>query len=1027
MFLSEIAVRRPVFTAMVILALITFGFIGYSQLSIDLMPDVEFPFVTVQVVYPGASPETVEGEITEILEDEISTIEGIKTLQSWSAENVGIIFVEFELEYEIDQVVQDVRDKVSGSLQYLPEDIESPIVEKFDTGSMPILSYVVSADMPPADLAKFIDDRIKTPLQGVGGVGRVSILGAREREVKVWLNLDKMKSLGVGVDEVAYALQSKNVDIPGGRIETGRSEYTVKTKGELGSVEEFREIVIRYADGRPILLKNVARVDDSIEDRRTLARLNGKPAVGITITQQSGANTVDVADGCYEAVDEIRELLPEGVDVVLIVDSSTFIRDAISDLLQQIFLGGFIATMIVLVFLRNLRTTIIAAAAIPTSIIGTFAFMNAMGFTLNMVSLMALALSVGMLIDDAIVVIENVYRHIEMGKGPFKAALEATREVGLAVLATSMTIFAVFIPIAFMKGLIGRFFLQFGLSVVFAAAISLFTAFTLIPMLSSRFVVPSRNTGRIFNIFENFFKRLESSYSRALDWSLRHRGLVLVLAIGAFIGAMMLSPLIGAEFQPPYDDGKIGVSLEIEEGSSIAVMEEYVEKVEKIISEYPEVVNIFSTVGGGSTEDVNNASIFVGLTTRFERERDQFELIALIRDDLQGIPGLKTVVAGYDAGPGGGGQEIQYILTSPDIEQLQRIADAVTLKMTENPGLVDINTDFISGKPEVRVHIDRDKAEDLGIDIMNIASTINQLVSGETTITKYKEAGDQFDVKMRLTSEYRDTPNDILRLMVRAGDGSLVDLYSLARVETATGPSRINHFAKQREITILANMDGIPLGTGMEFVEEITNENMEPGVTTKWGGMGDIMVESFGYLFFALFLGIILIYMILAAQFENFIHPFVIMFSLPLAMIGAFPMLLMKGDTINMMSFIGIITLMGLVTKNAILLVDFTNQERARGTSTDAALKIAGPVRLRPILMTALSTMGGLIPAFLAMGSGGEFRSPMASAVVGGLITSTFLTLLVVPVVYSLVDGWLGWIFRKLGRERPSGGKQVEV
>jgi len=1023
MFLSEIAVRRPVLTAMVILALITFGIIGYNELSIDLMPEVDFPFVTVQVVYPGASPETIEGEVTDILEDEVSTLEGIKSLQSWSAENVSMIFIEFELEYEINQVVQDVRDKVSGSLQFLPEDIESPLVEKFDIGSFPIMSYVVSADMPPADLAKFIEDNIKTPLQGVGGVGRITVLGARDREIKVWLDLDRMKSLGIGVDEVAYALKSKNVDIPGGRIETGRQEYTVKTKGELNSVEQFRNIVIRYANGRPVTLNDVARVEDGIEDRRTIARLNGKPAVGLTITQQSGANTVEVADGCEEEVAKIRELLPEGIEIVKTVDMSTFIRDAISDLLQQIFLGGFIATLIVFVFLRNIRTTIIAAVAIPTSIIGTFTFMNMMGFTLNMVSLMALALSVGMLIDDAIVVIENVYRHIEMGKSTYNAVLDATREVGLAVLSTSMAIMAVFIPIAFMQGIIGKFFLQFGLTVVFAAAISLFTAFTLVPMLSSKFVVRTKNPGRIFNAFERFFTRIEKSYGGMLAWALRHKALVIVLAFGAFIGAMMLSPLIGAEFRPAFDNAKIGINIEVEEGSSIEITEEYIERVEEIVRTYPEVVNIFSTVGGGSLEEVNTASIFLGLTDRNERERDQFELIAEIRKDLQGIPGLKVVVAEYESGPGGEGQAIQYILTGNDIVQLQRISEGITLEMSKIPGLVDIDTDFVSGKPEVRVHIDRDKAEDLGIDVMNIASTINQMVSGEHAVTKFKESGEQYDVKIRLLSEYRDTPNDILRLMVRAGDGSLVDLASLAKVETATGPSRINHYSKQREITVLANMDGIPLGTGIQKVDEIAAGRMEPGVTAVWGGMADIMTESFGYLFFALFLGIILIYMILAAQFEHFIHPFVIMFSLPLAMIGAFPMLLAKGDTINIMSFIGIITLMGLVTKNAILLIDFTNQERGRGTPTEEALLIAGPIRLRPILMTALSTMGGLIPAFLAMGSGGEFRSPMASAVIGGLITSTFLTLLVVPVIYSLFDKWLGWFFRILGRERPSGGK----
>ncbi len=1023
MFLSEIAVKRPVLTTVVILAIIVFGFIGYSELPLEMFPKIDFPFVTVQVVYPGASPETVESEVTEILEDEISSIEGIKTLQSWSGENVCQVFIEFELEYDINVVLQDVRDKVSGALQRLPEDIESPVVAKFDTQSFPVMSYVVSADMPPAQLALFVDKYVKTPLQGVGGVGRVSVLGARDREIKVWLDLNKMKSLEVAVNDVAYALKAKNVDIPGGRIETGEREYTIKTKGELKSVEEFKNLVIRYADGRPVRLSDVALVEDTVEDRRSLARLNGKSAVGVTIYQQSGTNTVDLAKGITSEVEKMNEYFPKGVEMIKTVDMSVFIRDSISDLLQQIFLGGFIAVFIVFLFLRNLRTTIIAAVSIPTAIIGTFSLMNYMGFSLNMVSLMALALSVGMLIDDAIVVIENVYRHIEMGKPRVQAALEATKEVGLPVVATAMTIFAVFIPIAFMKGIIGRFFLQFGLSVVFATAISLFTALTLIPMLSSKYVYRSPSGGRLFHAMEHFYNGLEGGYRRMLVWSLRHKAVVLLVSFGLFIGAMMLSPLIGAEFQPKYDDSQIGVTLEAEQGSSILVTERYIEQVEEIIGRYPEVETLFSTVGSGSFEEVNKASIFVGLSDRTKRERSMFEIVDLIRDDLAGIPGIKTTVGQYDSGPGGGSQTVQYILTGNDIDQLQRIAEAITGEMSKTPGFVDIDTDFAAGKPEVRVNINREKAEDLGIDVMNIASTINQLISGQDAVTKFKEEGQQYDVKMRLIKEYRDTPNDILRLMVTNKDGDVFDLVSLAQIETATGPTQINHFGKQREITVLANTKGIPLGTGVAMVDEIAADKMEPGVTAEWGGMADIMTESFGYLFFALFLAIILIYMILSAQFEHFIHPLVIMFSLPLAMVGAFPMLLLKGQTINIMSFIGIITLMGLVTKNAILLVDFTNQERKRGTAVEDALLVAGPIRLRPILMTALSTMGGLIPAFIGFGSGAEFRAPMASAVIGGLFTSTFLTLLVIPVVYSLFDRITNWFYRKFGHSQAVDGE----
>ncbi len=1008
---------------MVLLALILFGFIGYNNLPIELMPEVDFPFITVQVVYPGASPETVETEVVKVLEDEISTLEGIKTLQSWSTENAGFVFIEFELEYNINDVVQDVRDKISGVMRQLPTDIEPPVVQKFNIAGQDVMAYVVTAEMPPGDMAKFIDDRIVTPLQGVGGVGSVNVYGMRDREIKVLLDLEKMKSLEVGVDEVAYALRSKNVDIPGGRIETGKREYTVITKGEIKNVDGFKDIVIRYADGRPIRIGDIAVVENGIEDKRSLARINGKDAIGIGVMQQSGTNVVDMADGVRAEIETIREGLPSGIEITEVLDNSIFIRDSISDMLQQIFLGGIIATFIVLLFLRNIRTTIIAALAIPTSIISTFFFMNLIGLSFNMITLMALALSVGMLIDDAIVVVENIYRHVEMGKGIVQATLEATREVGLAVLATSMTMFAVFIPIAVMKGLIGRFMFHFGITVAFAVAVSLFCAFTLVPMLSSQFIVRQRKPGVLARGLENAYGKLDHAYRHALVWALGHKALVLIVSGALFIGAMMLTPLIGTEFQPPFDQAKVSVAIETEEGTSIEVTEGYIEKVENIIlskENFPEVTSVYTY-----SSNVNEATIVVNLVDRTQRERSDQDIVSVIRDDLKDIPGMKTVVTAGDREAGANSQQLQLILTGPDIDQLQRIAEKMTIEMAKTPGLVDVDTDFKSGKPEVTVNIDREKADDLGIDILNIATAINMLVSGEDEITQFKESGDQINVKMRLVSKYRNTPNDILRLAARGSNGDLIDLIAFATVETATGPSQINHYAKQREITVLANMDGIPMGTGVQIMDGIAARELEPGVKTVWSGFADIMAESFYYLIFALILAIVLIYMVLASQFEHFIHPLVIMFSLPLAIIGAFPMLLLRHNTINIMSLIGIITLMGLVTKNAILLVDFTNQQKKLGKSTREALLIAGPIRLRPILMTALSTMGGLVPAFLVLGAGGEFRAPMASAVMGGMITSTFLTLLVIPVVYTLFDNLLLWFFRKIGRERPTGGSAV--
>jgi len=1022
MFLSEISIRRPVFTAMVIIALMVFGYISFKQSPVDLMPKVDFPFVSIRVIFPGASPEVVESEVTDKIEEAVSLLPGIKTIQSVSAENVALIYIEFEIQYNIDIVTQDVRDKVSGILGDLPKDVEIPVVEKLNFDAIPILGYIFSADMPAGDLARFVEDRVKTPLQQVGGVGSITLLGVRSREVRVWLDLEKMKSLSVSPMEVQYALQSKNVEIPGGRIESTSREYIVKTTGELKTVREFGEIVIRYSDGRPIKLKDIADVEDGLEDRRTLARYNGKPAVGFLVLKQSGTNTLQVAEDVKAEVARLNSELPTGMVIVETQDSSIFIRDSFDSIISHIFEGGLIATIIVFLFLRNFRSTLIAGIAIPTSIISTFIFMRAMDFTLNMISLLALGLSVGMLIDDAIVVLENVYRHTEKGEDAKTASFQATREIGLAVMATTFTIVAVFVPVAYMKGMIGKFFYQFGLTVSFAVLVSLFISFTLTPMLTSRFLGVHGHQGRFFTLLESGFLSIEAFYKRMLGWALRHKWLTVFIAIGAFLSSFVLLPLIGTEFQPAYDDAQFSVNLEAEQGTTIDVIEGYIVQAEDILKSYPEITTIFATVGSGSIQEVNRAGIYVKMVDRSKRKIGRDDFMAEIRKRFRDIPGLKVTVTEAESMESGmGGRPVQYILTGHDINQLQRVAESITTEMKATPGFVEVDTDFQSGKPEVRVNIDRQRAADLGIDILTIASTINALVSGEQAVTKFKEGGNEYDVKMRLKDEYRNQPEDLLRLMAMNGKGDFIDLISLASIETASGPSRINHYSREREITVQANLEGVPMGTAIKTVDQIAAGKLEPGVTAKWGGFADIMIESFQSLSFALFLAVLLIYMILASQYEHFIHPLVIMFALPLAVVGAFLGLLIAGHTLSIVSFIGIIMLMGLVTKNGILVVDFTNQLRRQGMSTHDALLTAGPIRLRPILMTTFSTIGGMIPIVLGLGSGAEFRAPMASAVIGGLTTSTLLTLIVVPVVYSLMDSMVKSLKRLFGRGSKTG------
>ncbi len=1020
MFLSEISIRRPVFTVMIIIALLVFGYISFKQSTIELFPKVDFPFVSIRGVYPGASPEVVESEVTEPIEEAISLLPGIKTMQSVSTENVSIVFVEFEMEIDIDVAIQDVRDKIAGIIGQMPAVVKAPVVEKLDLDAIPILGYIVSADMPPADLALFVKDQVKMPLQQIKGVGTVTVLGTREKEIRIWLDLEKMKALQVGAQEVIYALKAKNLEIPGGRIETGEREYIVKTKGKLKNVAEFGEIVIRYVDGRPIRIRDVAKVEDGLEDRRTLARFNGKSAVGLLILKQSGANTVKVADSIKAEVERLNKEMPRGIEIIETVDTSVFIRDSFEGVIEHIFEGGLIAVLIVFLFIRDFRSTIIAGAAIPTSIIATFIFIKVMGFSLNMLSLLALALSVGMLIDDAIVVLENIHRHVEKGVEPMKASFEATREIGLAVMACTFTIVAVFLPVAYMEGLVGRFFYQFGLTVSFAVLVSLFVSFTLTPMLCSRFLKVGSKKGRFVFVLESVFLAVEGGYKRLLGWSLRHKSLTVTIAVIAFISSFVVIPFLGVEFEPSFDDAQITVWLEAEQGTSIDVMESYIEPVEAILLTHPEITKVYSTVGGGGIPDVNRANIFVGLVDKSDRNISRDDFMAKIRKELKGIPGLKVIVSEVEyMGSGVTRLPINFVITGSNIKQLQSISEAIVEEMKATPGFVDVDTDFRAGKPEVRVHINREKAADLGVDVLNIATTINALVSGEQEVTKYKDDGEEYDVKVRLMDEYRNQPEDLLGLMVFGPEGELINLASIASVETASGPSRINHFARQREISINANLEDMPLGEGIAFVEKIASDKLEPGVKATWLGFADMMKEGFAAIFFAMFLSVILIYMVLASQYENFIHPLVIMFCLPLALIGAVLALLIADLTINILSLIGIIMLMGLVTKNGILIVDFTNQLCRKGMGTEEALMTAGPIRLRPILMTTFAMIGGMLPVALGLGAGSEIRAPMAVAVIGGLITSTLLTLIVVPVVYSLFDQWTHWFFQKIGRERP--------
>lgn len=1014
MTISNFCIRRPVFTLMLIGAMVVFGLTAYRSLGVSLFPDVDFPIVTVTVVYEGADPETVETEVSDVIEEAVNTISGIKSLRSVSAEGIAQVFIEFQLDRNIDVASQDVRDKVAGVRADLPTEIEAPVVEKFDPDSAPILSIVLSGPTSIRELTRLADDVIKPQIEGIEGVGSVKLVGGRDREVRVWLRVDDLRTYGLAAQDVINALQQENIEYPGGRVESENREVVIKTLGEMETVRQFEEIVIAYRDGAPIRVRDVATVEDGQEDFRSLARLNGQLAVSLLVRRQSGENLLAVADGVKAQLDKIRASLPNGYQLVLAQDLSVFVANSFNDTQGELLRGSFLAVLVILIFLRNPRGAFVAAVTIPTTIVATFTFINVMGFTLNMMSMLALSISVGMVIDDSICVLENSFRHMEEGKPRVQAALAGIAEIGFAVIATSLAIVAVFIPVAFMDGLVGQFFYEFGMTVTFAVVISTFIAVTLSPMLCSQVLKLPKRHGLIFRVTERFFVGLESAYRMALGVALRFRTLTVVAALGIFVASLMLTGLIGKEFVASQDEGQFNVQIETPLGSSIHRTSKLVETVERRLEGLPGVTDVFTTVGAGAEGRVTTATVLVKLLPKSQRQLGQQDVMLLARKQLDDLSECEISIEDIPRVSGGGTRSspIQFNLRGPDLAALDETSKQVMDGMKQVGGIVDINTSYDPEKPEISVVIDRERAADLGVSARELGSTIRALVGGQK-VTSFKDDGESFDVRVRLVASDRTQRDAAYSLPVRGRNG-LVELRSLVDVRDGTGPVQIDRQERQRQVTILANLEkGKPLGEAVGDIEKVVGAvELPPGVKTAFTGAADMMAETFGNILFSMMLAVILIYMILAAQFESLVHPFTVMLSLPLSVGGALGALALTGRTLNIFSMIGMIMLMGLVTKNAILLVEYTNQLRGRGMGkTDALLK-AGPVRLRPILMTAFSTIAGMIPIAIGLGEGAESRAPMGTCVVGGMVTSTLLTLIVIPVMYSLLDDFGMWLKR---------------
>jgi HAE1 family hydrophobic/amphiphilic exporter-1 len=1029
MWLADTSVKRPVFATMVIMALVVLGIVSYPSIGVDLFPKIDFPIVTITTVLKGASPDVMDVDVTDRIEGAVNTINGVKSITSTSYESMSRTTIEFVLERNIDQAVQDVREKVSGIRNKLPADIDEPRIAKVDPDASPILFLNLSGNRSVRDLSTYADEVLKEQLQRINGVGDVIFYGLRLRQVRIWLDAAKMQAYQVSPGDIVLALKRENIELPGGRIETQTKEYTVRIKGEFAKITDFNDLIISYYKGAPVRVKDIGRAEDGMEEKRSLSRFDRVPAVGMAIQKQSGTNTVEVANRVKKELEKINKTLPPGMKVNIANDQSLFIVRSINEVQFHLIIGSIFAILAVFIFLKNVRTTLISAVALPVSVISTFALINAFNFTFNNMTMLALSLSVGLLIDDAIIVIENIYRHIEEGMEPREAATFATSEIGLAVMATTFAIVGIFLPVAFMKGIIGRFFLQFALTIIFAILVSLLVSFTLTPMMASLFLKSHKKsianqlvTGmsgggngnrkkpvwtRISDYLEHYYKKLESFYRVVLEYTLGYRKTVLVAALIIFILSLGLTSFIGKEFVPPEDQGIFLIRMEAPIDYSVDQIEKYLGKTEAMMQEIPEIKSVFYIQGYGGY--ANRALMMLNLKPKAQRKKSQEDIKKIARIKLRQIPGLK--VSAEDISVVGGGQRqvpIQYSIRGQDMAALQKYARQISSEFSKLPGIVDVDSSLEVGKPEFKVYIDRDRAANLGVDVASVAEAINLLISGELDIARYKDEtrGKRYDIRVRLNPQDRESAQGLQRIYVRARDGKLVELSNVVKIEEGSGASVINRVDRQRAITIFASLEGKPLGQAKDELDSIAAKILPADFLPKYQGMADTMEESFGYLLFALLLGVIMAYMILAAQFESFVHPITVLLSLPLSFVGAFGALFITGKTLNVYSFIGLILLMGLVKKNAILLVDYTNVLRGRGVPRREAILQAGPVRMRPILMTTFAMVFGMLPIALGVGEGAETRAPMGISVIGGLLTSLVLTLIVVPSAYDIFDDW---------------------
>lgn len=1021
--LVGVAIRQPVFTTMIMVGLMVMGCFSFIRLSIDEYPDVSIPILTVQTVYPGGSPEAVEQQVTRRIEEVVNTSQGIDNLTSTSIEGVSLVTVQFKLGTDINAATAEVRSRIEQVRRQMPPTIEAPVLQQIDVNAQPIVSLTLSSETRSlGELTALADGDWRRALESVSGVGRVQVSGGVKREIHVWLDILRMLSLGIPAGQVIEALQHQSMDVPAGRVEHGNDEYLVRVVGRARRPEDFGRIIVSDRGGTPVRIADVAHIEDGVEEQRSLALMNGRPAVGIDLMKVGGASTIRVADEVRAMAERLAATLPPDIGMTLVRDNSRNIRASVEAVEHELALGALLTVVIVFLFLNNARITAITALALPVSVISTFIVMHALGFTLNGMTLMALSLSIGLLIDDAIVVIESAVRHREAGAGAFAAAYHGTREIFLAVLASTLVIVAVFVPVAFMGGIVGRFFFEFGITVVWAILVSLFVSFTLTPMLAAWWLGNAGHgnggrrrgwLGRGLGAFDRGFNRVARGYRGVVSWVLVHRKLTLVMAALSLGGALALFPMIGGSFMPDQDASEFSVSFSTPSSSSFAYTAGKAAEMDAVLRELEGVEAVYVTVGAGITGTINKGEIYVKLVPPKQRVLSQEAIADRARGALERVFGV-TVSVSKTSALGGAQKPIQISVTGRQAEALGRLAEAVVERVKGVPGAIEVESSLGEPKPELRIEVDLDEANALHLDLAAIVGSIQPLLSGQVATTWRDEAGDERDVLVRLPTPERASAAQIRQLpiprpgaVVSDADTGSTPLGQVAVVSLADGPSVILRERMARVATVSANVTGRSLGEVSKDIQAVlATVPMPEGYGVRMGGDTRQLQETAAYVMQAILLAVIMIYLILASQFGSFLQPLAIMFSVPLALVGVFLALLATGDTLNMMSMIGLIMLMGIVTKNAILLVDSANAERRSGRDLATALVHAGEVRLRPIAMTTMATIFGMIPIALGLGAGGEARAPMARAVIGGLVTSTLLTLLVVPVVYSYLEGF---------------------